>query len=157
MERAVGRAGARQLSHAKGPAVLGLARARNREEVRKAPEVLQLCEGRRALVDEHGHAGNPVSTSMGPFAFFYAQASNGTRHWRRAETLTTTNANQSAPAAFGQDGNGVVEHVVRDHDCYFTDGAYSPGADGADNGVGMGLLNFNSGGYVATCWLIIDD
>lgn len=102
-------------------------------------------------------AGNPVSTSMGPFAFSYVQATNGSRHWRRAESLGTSNPNQSVEASAGQDGDNSVQHVVRDHDCFFTDASYTAGGGGSDNGVGMGLLNYNINSYVATCWLIIDD
>ena len=98
-----------------------------------------------------------VSVSM---HFHYGEKVNGVRHWRR-EVLAdpaAANGNIILGVEAATDGDGAINHVVRNHDCYFTDGFYPVGNSGPSNDgdVGMGLLNYFTS-YTPTCELIIED
>lgn len=103
------------------------------------------------------HAGLSRSTSVGPFAFYYGSTleAGNVRHWRKSSD-TRTNAEELLEA---DDGDGTVRHVIKEFDCYFTDGFYSTNGTANDLSRGMGLLNYNAsaGLYTPECWLTIDD
>ena len=84
-----------------------------------------------------------MTASRGPYKFFMSKTSNA---WR-----VSTDAQ-------GNDGNGVVEHILSAWDCYFTDAQYVSGT-ATDSAVGFGLLNWNAsyGDPDMVCTLDIDD
>ena len=107
--------------------------------------------------------------SFGPYRFFVSESSNW---WRISDSAQRDGFfhNQNLdPGSFfvthhaGEDGNGVVRHILRSHDCYFTDGKYELDADGnpkaTDDTVGFGLLNWfaNYRDTNMVCTLDIDD
>ena len=52
----------------------------------------------------------------------------------------------------------MLNHIAQFHDCYFTDSLYTRENDEVgDSSLGLGLLNWDDGGYTPTCQLIIDD
>jgi type II secretory pathway pseudopilin PulG len=92
--------------------------------------------------DSAAQPGNVAS--RGPYRFYISQSSNW---WRLSNTDSA-----------GNDGDGVVQHILYVWDCYFTDGTYTSGS-GSDPSVQLGLLNWNAN-YTdpnMVCVLDIDD
>jgi len=100
-------------------------------------------------------------TALGhSFHFDYGATYNGgTRApWYREQTADSPNAYINFYTVTGHDGTDGTQHVLRNHDCFFTDGAYTVPTGESDSALGMGLLNYDQGsGYTAECQLIIDD
>jgi hypothetical protein len=123
------------------------------------------CTTRIGMKNWLGPSGSVTSrtmTSMGPIHFHVGETFGGQRAWRRS-TQPLTNDNAGGQDDYNQQGldNGSgVEHVLRDHDCYFTDAVYPAGTNtSSDTALGFGVLNWRNVGstYTPTCVFIIDD
>lgn len=99
-----------------------------------------------------------VSISM-HFDYGVTDPNNNRTVWRREAVAGSANPSVVFGPESGTDNNGVVEHVVRNHDCHFTDGLFTAGTTASTDPDGMGLLNWDASGgnYTPTCELIIDD
>jgi hypothetical protein len=107
----------------------------------------------------NGDAGVVTSRSAVSFSlhFHYGDNVGGQSYWRREAVAGSPNPYVVLGVEGAVDGNAATDHVLRNHNCYFTDGLYTPPATQADTGRGMGLLNYNNDAYDCTCELIIDD
>lgn len=132
--------------------------------------LLSLCQdedgctvtlGMRNWSPETGVYANGILATVGPFRFSINPAVSNKRWWdARNQTANGPPSNplDSNVVASAQDGDGVLSHIARSGDCFFTDGEYI-NSQGTDNKLGFGLLNW-SGQYNSTdmtCVLIIED
>jgi hypothetical protein len=120
------------------------------------------CRVTIRMRDWHGAGGaytsrTAVSLSM---HFDYGVDVGGRRTWRREAIAASPNTYIALGPENANDNDTTTNHVVQNHDCFFTDGSYTVGgSDNGDHQLGMGLLNYNatSGAYTPLCQLIIDD
>ncbi len=145
----------------KGVTTLGVASRVVRLDEARMDQMCSDEDGCTVTLSMANWSNNNNATFVGPYRFYWGDLNgNGDREWRISGNAAADDGNVATAATVaGVDGDGVTTHVLRDHNCFFTDASYTEGsAATTDNGVSLFLLNYNVDNYpTATCRLIVED